>query len=1179
MTPPINDQLRSITTFPQLVDYLCDELDWPIDADDFESYTFEWDAAEDLGVAPEHAAKINEIKQLRPLSSNQPWGIFFIEFEPKKLPVVVLRRLLNKLVTKQRASANPADRQTWDQDDLLFISSFGEQTDSPELAFAHFHHDEGDLPTLRVLGWDGSDTPLKLDQVNRDLHARLRWPDDDADLDEWRTQWSGAFKHRIGHTIQTADMLAKVLAELAKSIRDRCQTLIAAEPENGPLKQLFKAFRSALIHDLTEETFADTYAQTITYGLLTAAISRTDRTGGGGTALQADNITDMVPVTNPFLKEMLQSFLQAGGRTGGLDFDELGVQDVVELLRDEEQTDLAAVLRDFGNRNPNEDPVIRFYEHFLAAYNKELKVKRGVFYTPQPVVSYIVRSVHELLQTEFDLEDGLASTVTWGEMIQKTPDLKLPPLTDKHGEKRTIDPKEFFVQILDPATGTGTFIVEVIDVIHKHLEAKWRKGGISAMPALSGFKSQVSSFESWWNEYVPAALLPRLYAYELLMAPYAIAHMKIGLKLHETGYRFGSDERVRVYLTNALEPKVQQIPTIGFEALAHEAEAVNEVKWYKRFSVILGNPPYSGHSWNLTPDLRKLVETYRFVAGTRIREKGALQFEKSIQEDYVKFLRLAQTKIDELGVGLVGFVTSHGCLDNPTLRGLRYSLLESFDEINVLDMHGNVSRGEQCPSGTPDENVFDIKKTGAAISLLRKHAKTDFGSISVQNLWGLQDEKYQWLLGHTLHNTKRTKLDPSAPFFLFVYENLEAKDEYERGFSIAEILPVHSKGVVTGRDAFVSDFDEHSILERMGEFIDASKTDAELIEKYNLNQTAWWHVGDARQSMPPIAELQDFLQPMLYRPFDKRVCFYHPSVFMSPRRPVMQHFDNNKENLLLVTSRMTKGESFAHVTVSKGLAEAILLSSKTSNNAMIFPVFLSSVPSEEFQFEKQGHRPAFSRKFLEMVELKTSLKVGSSVSGDLQSTIGARDIFNYIFTILHSPSYRIRYREFLKRDFPRVPLTSNLDLFRALAAFGEELVALHLMEAPTLDNLITNFVGEIQQVSKVGWTDNNGGTVWIDGGGTKKAPTAGTSGFHGVPSEVWNFHIGGYQVCEKWLKDRGPKKGKPGRTLTDDDINHYHKIVVALSETIRLMAEIDEVIETHGGWPDAFATTAQDGAE
>jgi len=1169
MTPPINQQLRTITSFPTLVEYLCDELDWPINVDDFESYTFEWDAVEDLGVAPEHAAKINEIKQLRPLSSNQPWGIFFIDFEPKKLPVGVLRRLLNKLVTKKRASANPSDQQTWNQEDLLFISSFGEQGMEPELAFAHFHHNEGDLPTLRVLGWDGGDTPLKLDHVDKQLHASLHWPDGKEDFDEWRQRWSTAFRHRIGHTIQTADMLATALAELAKNIRDRCQVLMAAEPENGPLKKLYKAFKAALIHDLTEETFADTYAQTITYGLLTAAISRTDRSGsGGGTYVQADNITDMVPVTNPFLKEMLQSFLQAGGRTGGLDFDELGVQDVVELLRDDKQTDLAAVLRDFGNRNPNEDPVIRFYEHFLAAYNKELKVKRGVFYTPQPVVSYIVRSVHELLQTEFDLEDGLASTATWGAMITKNPKIKLPPLTDEPSETRTIDPSEFFVQILDPATGTGTFIVETIDVIHKHLSTKWEKGGLESMPSLhhSTFDIQYSTFGDYWNQYVPAALLPRLYAYELLMAPYAIAHMKIGLKLHETGYLFASDERVRVYLTNALEPKVKQLPQIGFEALAHEAAAVNEVKWYKRFSVVIGNPPYAGLSANMTNYAQRIVDAYKIVDGASLNERKLW-----LQDDYVKFIRKAQTTIDCTNVGVFGYITNHGFLDNPTFRGMRQSLMETYPRLRVVDLHGNINKKEKSSNDSKDQNVFDIRQ-GVSICL----ATRSFVDRKVQHtdLLGCRESKYCWLAQHSIGDTMSSKLHPDSPFYFFKPQNIELRSEYQKFWSLTHVFAKSGVGMVTARDALTIDFEASRLWDRVKTF--ASLSTEQARHDFGLGKDVQsWQVAWAQADVSKTGPNRQLIYPVLYRPFDQRYTYYtgkSSGFICRPVYEVMRHMLSG-DNLALISARSNKSASMDHFFVTRLLAET--KSGERTTQSCLFPLYLQ--PEPDSLGCGLDRRVNFTEKFVEAVNTALGLTRKMHDSVVLPQGLGYESIFHYIYAVFHNSGYRNRYAEFLKIDFPRLPLTSSLDLFRELARLGEELVALHLMESPKLDNHITEFVGESRQVVKVVWTEENGGTVWIDGAGTKKAPRAGSCGFQGVTSEVWNFHIGGYQVCEKWLKDRGPKKGKPGRILTDDDINHYHKIVVALTETIRLMAEIDQVIDSHGGWPDAFVTEQAEG--
>ena len=581
------DELAKIRTFPSLVRYLRDEMDWPIQVDDFDELTFEY-SPEELGIDTANAAKIQEIKRLRPLSPKQPWGIFFVKFEPKQLPVVALRRILSQVALKKRASANSAERAAWAADDLLFVSNYG-VGDERQISFAHFSkpQDGRDLPTLKVLGWDNRDTALHLDAVVKGLTEHLAWPDDDADVDAWRQRWRAAFTLRHGEVVNTSKELSIRLAKLASGIRDVLSAALAIETETGPLTKLMRAFREALVHDLDADGFADMYAQTIAYGLLSARISDPEKR-------TADDFAAHMR-TNPFLRELMETFLKVGGRHGkvggpGIDFDELGVSEVVELLDD---ANMEAVVRDFGDRNPQEDPVIHFYELFLKEYDPKKRMQRGVFYTPRPVVSYIVRSVDQLLRTEFGLADGLADTSTWGEMAKRHMHLKIP---------EGVLASQAFAQILDPATGTGTFLVEVIDLIHKTLVAKWTAGGHSE-----------KNIETLWNEYVPKHLLPRLHGYELLMAPYAIAHLKIGLKLHETGYHFGSEERARVYLTNALEPAHDFSGHFEFiiPALANEARAVNEIKQHQHFTVVVGNPPYSKLSQNQGKWINSLMERYK----------------------------------------------------------------------------------------------------------------------------------------------------------------------------------------------------------------------------------------------------------------------------------------------------------------------------------------------------------------------------------------------------------------------------------------------------------------------------------------------------------------------------------------------------------------------------------------
>jgi predicted helicase len=1118
---PDNNPLYSIHTFKQLVTYLRNELDWPIESDDFEELTFDY-APEELGLDAATAVKIKEIKQLRPLTSKQPWGVFFVNFEPKHLPVVVLRRILSKLVIKKRQSANKSQQAAWQMHDLLFVSSYGEDAHR-DITFAHFseEHEMGDLPTLRVLGWDDEDTKLKVSFVEHELKTKLRWPEDDKDVEAWRLTWASAFKLRPREVIRTSQQLAIRLAELARSIRKRANNVLAIESAKGPLRKLHAAFKEALIHDLEADDFADMYAQTISYGLLTARVSRPS-------GLVADNLSDMVPVTNPFLKELLETFLTVGGRKGKIDFDELGINEVVQLLRD---ADMEAVLRDFGDRNPQEDPVIHFYELFLKEYDAEKRMQRGVFYTPRPVVSFIVRSVHEILKKEFGLEDGLADTTTWNEMLSRNKNLR---------PSKGVSLNKPFVQILDPAAGTGTFLVEVIEIIHRTMEARWEKQGHASQ-----------EFRGLWNEYVPKHLLPRLHGFELMMAPYAIAHMKIGLKLFETGYRFGSNERARVYLTNSLEPPTDAAKQMEFQelapALAHEAQSVNSIKSQQRFTVIVGNPPYSNFGkLNKIPFIIDLLEDYK---------RGIVEKNISVHDDFIKFLRLSQFLIHKTGSGLVGMITNNTFFDGPTLRGMRNSLIDNFDAIRVVNLHGSLKKGEQAPDAGKDENVFDIT-VGVGISILLKSCGDKARQeIDSADLWGTRSSKYERLLREKPLDFVR--LTAVAPDFYFVPKDFSLADEYKCSPSVPEIFQLGSSGVKTHRDELLVDYERGKLVNK---FLDiARRTDLKgLKDEYGIKDTAYWTLAGAKKHVREDT-VASKVRSYLYRPFDLRYIFYEPDIVERSRWEVMQYM--LRPNLALICTRQTNPAAFTEILVSNALVDKRVLASFTGE-ARVYPL---SISGEVFSLDlgehdmaehkKGGSRPNFSPEFLKA--LATNLTLPQSGQHGLPENVTSEAIFNYIYAVFNSPNYRSRYAEFLQVDFPRLPLTSSLELFRKLDILGGELVALHLLKSPKLEHLSGMYDGIAHpEVEKVSYGKK---TIWID--------KTLTCGFRSVSEEVWEFNIGGYQVCEKWLKDR------KGRKLSKADVEHYQKIVVALRETIRVMAEVDKAIDAHGGWPAAFVVS------
>jgi hypothetical protein len=946
-------RLKEIHTFPALVKYLREDLGWPVDQESFDNLdeiTFDWEADE-LGIDPGQAAKIEYIKQLRPLENGQPQGVFFVKFNAKSLPVVALRRLLGKLVVKKRATANAAERPLWAMRDLVFISSYG-ASDERQLSFAYFQEPElkTELPTLKVLGWDDRDTALQLDRVHDQLTAHLTWPDSAKALPAWRKGWSTAFELRHGEIVTTAKELADQLAALARGIRERANQLLKLETKNGPLRTLMAAFRTALIHDLNEDQFADMYAQTIAYGLLSARITHPD-------PVKAETLPDLIPVTNPFLKELMETFMTAGGKHRGrksrthLDFDELGINDVVDLLR---SANMDAVLRNFGADDRKEDPVTYFYEDFLNAYDAKERKRRGVYYTPKPAVSYIVRSAHELLQTEFGIEDGLASTITWAEMAKRAKNIKIPDGV------RSDSP---FVQILDPATGTATFLVTVIEVIFETLVGQWKKDG------LSEFKRSEA-----WNEYVPRHLLPRIYGYELMMAPYAIAHLKIGLKLFETGYRFASPERARVYLTNALEASSDapdtQIDALS-EALAHEAQAANSAKHTQRFTVVLGNPPYSA----------SVSEPSWLIQALEVWKTGLAEKKIDLNREEWKFLRFGQLLTEAAGLGILAHIINRDFLDGIAKRQMRSNLQETFPHRRVIDLNGDVK------GAVADENVFDIAQ-GVCVAILSSNGADQHLFTS---LIGTRSEKYSLLSKPGELNKRLSAMKVSGPYFRWVpFEGVNhgnLASEYEEWTPMNEIFEVYSSGVQTKRDALCVQFRKADVWAAIGDLHTMGREAARA--HFELGDDGRdWSIDGAKKDIKESGPDKRFITPILYRPFDIRYTYWTGATkgFLAyPRREVMQHVLDD-HNVGMIFNRQVVGDTVSHFGVSNipTCHGTFYLGNKGQD--YFAPLYLKASP-DLLKAAHQQRQSNIRGSFL------MALAQGIAVSPDV---ISPRAIFNYI---------------------------------------------------------------------------------------------------------------------------------------------------------------------------------------
>jgi len=958
----------------------------------------------------------------------------------------------------------------------------------------------------------------------------VKWMVDDEGVQQVEKLLQG-FLLAQAPTVNTPKELAIRMAAIAQLIRNAISQAFKSEAGAGSLHGQLQGFKHVLLPDLDSEQFADMYAQTICYGLFAARMNTSEE------QFTREHAAYAIPKTNPFLRKMF-------GYIAGPDLDERiawAVDDLVAVLR---HTDMGAILRDFGKRTRQEDPVVHFYETFLAAYDPKLREARGVYYTPEPVVSYIVRSVDYLLKHDFGLPDGLADATKI--RLQKA-------------DGTTFETHK--VQILDPATGTGTFLHSVIDLIH------------------DSFKGN----EGMWSGYVSQHLLPRVFGFELLMAPYTVAHMKLGLQLAETGYDFESNERLGVYLTNTLEESYEGSTLPFAEWLVQEAQAADRVKHEAPVMVVIGNPPYSGHSANKGEWIAHLLRGKDDLTGAKVsnyfevdgRELGERN-PKWLNDDYVKFIRFAQWRIEQTGYGILAFISNHGYLDNPTFRGMRQALMQSFDDIYVLDLHGNSKKKERSPDGSKDENVFDIQQ-GVAVGIFVKHkgkkSATGVANVYHADLWGerevfeeiggvqqLVGGKYQWLIENDVICTDWVKLSPQMPLYLFRPQNITLRDEYEICWSITQMASESSLGCLTKRDSLVIGKTKDEVRHRILRFLDPGKTDAEAVAEFNLELSDhdMWNASLARKSID-IQDIDKYICEESFRPFDVRYIFYHEKFVARLNRRIMHHLD--RFNLALVTVRQLASLPFEHVWCTNMLSDQHLISVRTKEGGVVFPLYLYPDPNKKdalFDTSEPtdapgGRRPNLSSAFIADITSKLGLRFVSDGKGDLRETLGPEDIFDYMYAVFHSPTYRTRYAEFLKIDFPRLPLTTDVELFRVLCSLGARLVALHLMEqfGAALPSYPAKGNNVVEKVEYRAAHDEVAGRVYINR----------EQYFDGVPLEVWEFHVGGYQVCQKWLKDR------KGRTLSFEDIRHYQRIVAALAETITLMERIDEAIEEHGGWP------------
>ena len=859
------------------------------------------------------------------------------------------------------------------------------------------------------------------------------------------------------------------------------------------LIDLYEAFRSVLMDGLNTKIFADLYAQTVTYGLFAARLQ------DNGEYKEFSRLTAgiFIPKTYPLLRQIFQSLASSY-------VDESFawiIDDLVSLFR---VTDVKRLLETYYNSTRRNDPMIRFYEDFLKAYDPTKKDICGVYYTPEQVVDFMVKSVDEILQSHFDLPWGLAdhSTIKHTVVDVKHPD---PDTPDGFGRKER---KFHRVQILDPATGTGTFLAEIVKVIY------------------SKFQNQPGI----WQGYVEDALFPRLNGFEFMMAPYSIAHIKLDLLLAETGYKHTGKKRLNIYLADSLkEPSKNPVTTNFAYKLSREIKKADRIKRDKPIMVMVGNPPYNGESINKGEWIMQKLEQYKREPGKTYN----IEDTKWVNDDYVKFIRLAQNYIERGGSGIVAYINPHGYLDSPTFRGMRYELLKAFDEIRIVNLHGNSKKKECQPDGSKDENVFNIMQ-GVCINIFIKTGQKQEGELAkvyYADVWGKKRQKLDFLKASSTSDLQFTEVTPKTPRYYFVPMDYTKEEEFFSGINLSELFEVGGVGMRTHRDNIAYQYTELALKEVLFDFKD--KTEAEVKQKYHIQKESRDQKVSFAQKHIKTSGIKDcYIHPAIYRPFDIRYTYFtnkSKGFIAYPVYETMHHFVDT-DNLGLIIGQ--QGQVVGNMPWSL----AFITDSITDLNVFyrgggyVYPLYVTEQVGQEMQ-----------------VRLNIKPTILTEIETRLEETVNPQELLHYIYAVLYSNNYRTAFRPQLNYNFPHVPYPRK-GTYHELAALGKQLADLHLMRQPDKWEGQAIYRGQGDGVVRAYNFEES-----KEQGGYGRVAFNDTQYFDNVPKAAYDFYIGGYQPLQKWLKDR------IGQKLTFEDTLHYVRMVYAITETIHIMEQIDNI--------------------
>ncbi|MUU97048.1 N-6 DNA methylase [Helicobacter pylori] len=928
------------------------------------------------------------------------------------------------------------------------------------------------------VGKDENNEPLikrgisiaSLDELSKPLKPK---PQTERDLIGF---FKGFFNYEAA-PITNAKDFANALSAPTKYLKDALITY----QKDTQVSSIFKNFKEYLYEELSFEDFSDAFAQTLTYSLFIAKLNHPFE------KINLDNVRSSIPKNFAVIREMAD-FLK---RLDAIKEIQWLLNEILSLIN---HVDMDSIIKDL---NDDKDPYLHFYETFLSTYDPKLREKKGVYYTPDSVVKFIINALDSLLKTHF----------------------KDAPL----GLKSALDNEN--IKLLDFATGTGTFLLEAF---RKALETRKTSDG--------GTSTKEDKYQN---------LLKQFYGFEYLIAPYAIAHLNLSQAFKDEFKKpLKENDALQIILTNTL---IQPSEIVAYRGLSpifeKELKSAQEIKKNENILIITGNPPYSGASENkglfewevkatygiepefqtieiekkvkLTDKIQTLLKNIQKQkeSGSKnalkelknLHSKYKLQKEKNpkwLLDDYVKFMRFAQNKIEFLGHGLFGFISNNAFLDNPTFRGLRHSLLECYDELYILNLHGNARKKEETPQGAKDENVFNIMQ-GVSINLFVKKAQTTKQKIHYYDVYGQRAEKYAFLAQNDLNSINWLELAPREPFYLLIPQETSLLDEYEQGFSVQDMFQISSVGIATGKDRIFIANDTESLKEQVLRYCN------EFNEQY--------------------------IKDIHYRPFDIRKVYYDTKKLERARENTFKHMlpsqqtlktpNQTRKNVALNTPRQLKNndKSWTQCFISSSINDQGL-SSGGNGAGVNYPLY---------QFNNPNYTENFTPEFRSFIDKHYS------------HHFEPLEVLGYIYALLYSPNYRKRYEEFLKADYPKILFTNNKDLFRALSLLGIELIGLHVLNQESLnygfEKLKDATIGE--SCYKEAHDRNPIIKKPLHNEPEQRLYINHSAYFRGVSEEIHDYMIGGYCVLDKYLKSH---KNEPC------DFDHVSNIIKVIARTIEI---------------------------